>query len=55
VSDGRIPRALAEAPCPVQGVKRMLGRARAALREVAHEDLDALVRRARASEHFTEG
>lgn len=45
----------ANAPLSVQGAKRMLGRAQATLREVAHEELDALVRRARASEDFAEG
>lgn len=43
------------APLSVRGAKRMLERARAGLRELAHDDLDELVSRARASEDFHEG
>jgi methylmalonyl-CoA mutase cobalamin-binding domain/chain len=43
------------APLAVAGAKAMIARLRAALGSVAHEDLDALVRQARASEDFREG
>jgi len=43
------------APLSVTGAKTMLARARHAAAAVAHDDLDDLVRRARASEDFREG
>jgi enoyl-CoA hydratase/carnithine racemase len=43
------------APLAVSGAKAMLARARHATAAIAHDDLDALVRQARASEDFREG
>jgi enoyl-CoA hydratase/carnithine racemase len=45
----------ANAPLSVSGSKAMLTRARHALAAVPHDDLDDLVRRARASDDFREG